>query len=178
MLFTEAPFLPRFKAAADSGFSAVEFMFPYEFSPRDIAAALKDNGLELVLHNLPVGDWARGDRGTACQLDRVGEFRDGVSRAIDYGQALACPKLNCLAGILPNEVPAESGCAVLGENLQYTTEKLAAAKIGLLLEPVNKPRRSRILCRSSEPGPLDPRCGGSKEPQTAVRRMHHRIDVI
>lgn len=63
MLFTEQPFLDRFKAAAEAGFSAVEFMFPYEFVPRDVAAALKNNGLELVLHNLPAGDWARGDRG-------------------------------------------------------------------------------------------------------------------
>ena len=53
MLFTEQPFLERFKAAAEAGFSAVEFMFPYEVSSRDMAAALKDNGLELVLHNLP-----------------------------------------------------------------------------------------------------------------------------
>ena len=82
MLFTEQPFLERFKAAAEAGFSAVEFMFPYDFSSRDVAAALKDNGLELVLHNLPAGDWARGERGIACQPDRVSEFRDGeIGRA-------------------------------------------------------------------------------------------------
>ena len=96
MLFTEQPILDRFKAAAEAGFSAVEFMFPYEFAARDIAAALKDNGLELVLHNLPAGDWAGGDRGIACQPDRVAEFRDGVDKAIDYATALGCPKLNCL----------------------------------------------------------------------------------
>ena len=83
MLFTELPFLERFKAAAEAQFGAVEFMFPYEFSARDIAVALKDNGLELVLHNLPAGDWAGGDRGVACQPDRVADFRDGVKEAID-----------------------------------------------------------------------------------------------
>jgi hydroxypyruvate isomerase len=137
MLFTESPFLERFRAAAEAGFGAVEFMFPYEFSARDIATALKDNGLELVLHNLPAGDWARGDRGVACQPDRVAEFRDGVSKAIDYAQALGCPKLNCLAGIPPSAVTAEKARSVLIENLQYAAEKLEAAKIGLLLEPVN-----------------------------------------
>jgi hydroxypyruvate isomerase len=106
MLFTEQPFLERFRAAAEAGFKAVEIMFPYEFPAREIAAALKDNGLELVLHNLPAGDWARGDRGIACQPDRVAEFRDGVMKAIDYAQALGCPKLNCLAGIAPGEVTA------------------------------------------------------------------------
>ena len=137
MLFTELPFLERFKAAAEAGFSAVEFMFPYEFSARDIAAALKDNGLELVLHNLPAGDWARGDRGIACQPNRVAEFREGVSKAIDYAHALGCPKLNCLAGLSPDGAAAEKARGVLIENLQYAAEKLEAAKIDLLLEPVN-----------------------------------------
>jgi hydroxypyruvate isomerase len=137
MLFTELPFLERFKAAAEAGFSAVEFMFPYEFPARDIAAALKDNGLELVLHNLPAGDWARGDRGIACQPDRVAEFREGVMKAIDYAGALGCPQLNCLVGIAPGGVTAEKTRGVLVENLQYAAEKLKAAKIGLLLEPVN-----------------------------------------
>jgi hydroxypyruvate isomerase len=133
----EQPFLERFKAAAEAGFGAVEFMFPYEFSSRDIVAALKDNGLGLVLHNLPAGDWARGERGIACQPDRVAEFRDGVSKAVEYAQALNCPKLNCLSGILPSGVTAEKARGVLVENLQYAAGKLEAAKIGLLLEPVN-----------------------------------------
>ena len=137
MLFTELPFLERFKAAAEAGFSAVEFMFPYEFAARDIAAALKDNGLELVLHNLPAGDWGGGDRGIACQPDRVAEFRDGVMKAIEYAEALGAPQLNCLAGIAPGGVTAERARGVLVENLQYAAEKLRAAKIGLLLEPVN-----------------------------------------
>jgi hydroxypyruvate isomerase len=137
MLFTEQPFLERFKAAAEAGFGAVEFMFPYDVPARDIASALKDNGLELVLHNLPAGDWARGDRGIACQPDRVAEFRDGVKKAIDYAAALGAPQLNCLAGLLPGGVAAEKARGVLIENLHYAAEKLAAAKIGLLLEPVN-----------------------------------------
>ena len=146
MLFTEQPFLERFKAAAEAGFSAVEFMFPYEFSSRAIAAALKDNGLELILHNLPAGDWAGGDRGIACQPDRVTEFRDGVSKAIEYAQALNCPKLNCLAGIPPSEVTAENARGVLVENLQYAAEKLAAAKTRPSPGAGQQPRRSGVLC--------------------------------
>lgn len=38
MLFTELNFLDRFAAAADAGFRAVEFMFPYEETPDAIAA--------------------------------------------------------------------------------------------------------------------------------------------
>jgi hydroxypyruvate isomerase len=137
MLYNELPFLERFKAAADAGFKAVEFLFPYDFRKEQVAAELKDNGLAIALHNLPAGDWAQGERGIACHPDRVQEFRDGVEMAIDYAKALNCPQVNCLAGVLPKGVSAEKARGVLIENLRYAAEKLAAEKIGLLLEPVN-----------------------------------------
>jgi hydroxypyruvate isomerase len=137
MLFTELPFLDRFAAAAAAGFDAVEFLFPYDFDKQRLAGLLKDHGLTLVLHNLPAGDWTAGERGIACHPDRVAEFRAGVDRAIDYAKALACPKVNCLAGILPAGVTAESARATLVDNLRYAAGRLEAAGVGLLLEPVN-----------------------------------------
>lgn len=137
MLFTELPFLERFEAAAKAGFRAVEFLFPYEFAAEEIAARLKGNGLELVLHNLPAGDWAAGERGIGCLPARVAEFREGVGRAIEYATALECPKINCLAGIRPADVTAEAARGTLVENLGFAAERLGAAGIELLLEPVN-----------------------------------------
>src|SRR5580704_8359337 len=96
MLFNEVPFLDRFAAAADAGFEAVEFLFPYPYSISDLRSRLQDNNLKLVLHNLPAGNWEAGERGIACLPDRVGEFRDGVARAIEYAKALKVPQLNCL----------------------------------------------------------------------------------
>src|SRR3954465_9211179 len=101
MLFTEAPFLDRFELAANAGFKAVEFLFPYAWPAPEIKARLDANGLELVLHNLPAGDWDAGERGIACHPDRVQEFRAGVGRAIEYAQALGVGQLNCLAGKAP-----------------------------------------------------------------------------
>ena len=75
MLFNEVPFLDRFEAAAKSGFAAVEFLFPYEYKAAELRARLDGNGLRLVLHNLPPGDWAKGERGIGCHPDRVAEFR-------------------------------------------------------------------------------------------------------
>jgi len=98
MLFTELPFLDRFDAAARAGFQAVEFLFPYAFEANDIKARLDANGLQLVLHNLPAGDWDAGERGIACHPDRVEEFRAGVERAIAYAQTLGVKQLNCLVG--------------------------------------------------------------------------------
>lgn len=137
MLFTELLFLDRFAAAARAGFHAVEFLFPYEFDTADIAGALNTNGLSLVLHNLPAGDWAAGERGIACHPARTAEFRDGVGRAIRYATALRCPHVNCLAGIVPPGTTAEHARATLIENLRFAATALKEAGITLVMEPVN-----------------------------------------
>ena len=95
MLYTEVPFLDRYALAAEDGFEAVEFLFPYAWPASEIRRRLDDYGLELVLHNLPAGDWDAGERGIACHPDRVEEFRAGVDRAIEYAQALGVKQLNC-----------------------------------------------------------------------------------
>lgn len=86
MLFNEVPFMDRFDAAAKAGFKGVEFLFPYAFNLDEIAEKLQKNNLELVLHNLPAGNWEAGERGIACHPDRVGEFQDGVGKAIQCCQ--------------------------------------------------------------------------------------------
>ena len=91
MLYTELPFLDRFAAAARSGFKAVEFLFPYDFAPQEITQRLQDHQLQLVLHNMPPGDWAVGDRGLAALPHRVDEFRASVTKALDYAAALGTP---------------------------------------------------------------------------------------
>jgi hydroxypyruvate isomerase len=137
MLFNEVPFLERFAAAAASGFEAVEFLFPYDYEKSTLSELLKKHGLAIALHNLPAGDWARGERGIACHPDRVEEFRQGVPRAIAYAKALGCPKINCLAGILPTGVNAEAARQTLVANLRHAAPQLGDAGLELLLEPVN-----------------------------------------
>jgi hydroxypyruvate isomerase len=137
MLFTEHPFLERFDAAARAGFRAVEFMFPYAHPVEQIAEALSRNDLQLVLHNLPAGHWESGERGIACHPDRVDEFRSGVDDAIRYATALKAPRVNCLAGILPEGVSREEAEEVLVKNLRFAAEELGRHRIQLLVEPIN-----------------------------------------
>lgn len=137
MLFTEEEFLDRFKAAADAGFKGVEYLFPYDYTPDEIKSRLDAYGLTQVLHNLPAGDWAAGERGIACHPDRVEEFRAGVEQAIDYATTLGCKQVNCLAGIQPQGVSLEQARRTLVENLRYAAGKLEAAGILLLAEPIN-----------------------------------------
>ncbi len=138
LLFPQLPFLERFAAARKAGFRYVEYQFPYAFgSAAQVAERARDAGVEVVLHNFPGGDAAKGDRGITCQPARVNEFREGVERAIEYAKAAACPRLNALAGVAPPGVPREKLTATLVENLRYAAGKLKAAGLTLLTEPAN-----------------------------------------
>lgn len=137
MLFNELPFLERFAAAKAAGFEAVEYLFPYPFEKDALVQALKSNGLTQVLHNLPAGNWDAGERGIACHPDRVEEFRAGVDQAIAYATALGCRQVNCLAGKVPAGVTHVQAQATFVANLKYAADKLQAARIKLLIEPIN-----------------------------------------
>jgi hydroxypyruvate isomerase len=137
MLFTELDFLDRFEAAAQAGFKGVEYLFPYAYDKAELARRLRDHGLTQVLHNLPAGDWERGERGIACHPDRVDEFEHGVGQAIAYATALECPRVNCLAGIVPEGVSASEAHATFVRNLRHAAPRLQAAGIRMLIEPIN-----------------------------------------
>jgi hydroxypyruvate isomerase len=138
LLYPQLPFQDRFAAAAMAGFRYVEYQLPYSFgSAQEIAARARSAGVEVVLHNLPAGDAAKGDRGISCQPQRVNEFREGVERAIEYAAAAGCPRLNALAGIVPAGVARERAKETLVENLRFAAGKLKAAGLTLLTEPCN-----------------------------------------
>jgi len=135
MLYNEHAFLDRFAAAAADGFDAVEFLFPYEHPAAELATRLKAHGLQQVLFNSPPGDWARGERGLACLPGREDEFRRGVARAIQYAQALACPRVHLMAGLVPAGVERAALQAVYLDNLAWAAAQ--ARDIHFLIEPIN-----------------------------------------
>jgi hydroxypyruvate isomerase len=137
MMFNEHDFPNRFAAAAKAGFDAVEFLFPYDYSPAEVAQWHKENNLKNVLFNLPPGDWAAGERGIAALPGREAEFRTGVAKAIEYALALGTPQLHMMAGL----VPAGSDMAIHRktylENMKFAAQALAKHNLNLLLEPIN-----------------------------------------
>lgn len=137
MLFGEVDFLERFEAAARAGFRGVEFLFPYAYEAQALKQRLRDHKLVQVLHNLPAGNWAGGERGIACLPGREDEFKAGVAQAIAYANVLECDRVNCLAGVLPQTVEPSAARATFVANLQYAAPLLKAAGIKLLIEPLN-----------------------------------------
>ncbi|HEY0792836.1 MAG TPA: 2-oxo-tetronate isomerase [Chthoniobacterales bacterium] len=137
MMFAEHPFRERFGAAARAGFKAVEFLFPYDFRPGELARELNVHGLTPVLFNLPPGDFSAGERGLAALPGREQEFKQGVDRALTYAEALNCRRLHVMAG---NSDPhdREQLRATYVRNLTYTLGRLEGTGITLLIEPINR----------------------------------------
>jgi hydroxypyruvate isomerase len=137
MLYPELDFLQRFGAAARDGFKGVEFLFPYAHEPRELAARLKDNGLQQVLFNAPPGNWDQGERGLACLPGREAEFRDGIAKALAYAQALACPRIHVMAGLVPAGASREALRPTYVANLRWAAGEAAKQGFDVLIEPIN-----------------------------------------
>jgi hydroxypyruvate isomerase len=137
LLYPQHAFPERFAAAARAGFRGVEYQFPYAYPSELVAERARAAGVLVVLHNLPAGDAAAGDRGLACLPARVREFREGVERAIEYARVAGCPRLNCLAGVAPAGVAPELLFETLVENVRFAAGRLKAAGLALTLEPIN-----------------------------------------
>jgi 2-dehydrotetronate isomerase len=132
-LFQEWPFLDRFSAAADAGFQAVEFLFPYDHKPDLIAGRLSRHNLKLALFNLPPGDFAAGERGLAGLSGRRPDFRAAVQSAIDYARATGTGRLHAMAGI----AAGEAAQATYKDSLKFACEAAAPFGIDILIEPIN-----------------------------------------
>jgi len=134
LLFPELDFLDRFSAAREAGFRYVEYQFPYAHVAEELARCARDAGVQVVLHNLPAGDMAKGERGIACLPGREREFREGVERAIQYATAVNCPRVNCIAGLAPVDAKHFD---TLVANLRHAARRLGEVGVQLLIEPIN-----------------------------------------
>ena len=147
MMYTELPFLDRFEAAAQDGFKAVEYLFPYAYPATELAARLKACQLQQVLFNAPPGGteavsiakaWdVDGSRGTACLPGREAEFKAGVMLALTYADALNCPRIHLMAGLSPEGLMREDVQATYINNLRWAAGEAAKAGRDVLMEPIN-----------------------------------------
>ena len=134
-MFTEWTFLDRFKAAADAGFTAVEYLFPYDHAPDELARRLESAGVSQALFNLPPGDWAAGERGLAALPDRFEEVQAGLERALPWIEATKVPRVHLMAGIADWNDPL--AMAAYRRSLEHVGGRLAEAHVDLLIEAIN-----------------------------------------
>ena len=137
-LFSELPFLDRFEAAAVAGFKAVEFQVPYDYPTTELSARLQSNALKMVLFDAPMGEWERGDRGLAAVPGREKEFRDGLAKVIEYGNALGCDTVHLMAGVIGPGEDYKAAERTYLSNLGHAAATLGEYGIAGVIEPINK----------------------------------------
>jgi hydroxypyruvate isomerase len=137
MLFTEYSFLERFSKAAQAGFNAVEFTFPYEYDAILLKQQLDANNLTQALFNAPPGNWSEGERGLACLADRTVEFITGVELACEYAQVLGNRYIHVMAGVKPDDVGSEAVRSCYVNNIRAAAKIAAKYDISILIEPIN-----------------------------------------
>ncbi len=133
-LFTELPFLERFEAAAEAGFKAVEYLFPYDFEPNEIAERLRANDLTQALFNLPPGDWEKGERGLAGLPGREADFEAALGKALSYADATGCRLLHAMPGLRHHGAEWATYIA----NLRKAARLAAASDVSIIIEPINE----------------------------------------
>jgi hydroxypyruvate isomerase len=134
-MFTEVPFLDRFEAAAKAGFSAVEFLFPYEHPAEAVGERLRRNGLTQALFNLPPGDWNAGEKGFAALPDRFADLQESLRTALPYVQATGVKRLHLMAGIADRNDP--KAMAAFRKSVIWTAEFFAPHGLDVVIEPIN-----------------------------------------
>ena len=135
MMFSEWEFLDRFAAAADAGFQAVEFLFPYAYAPEDIRDRLEANGLTPALFNLPPGDWAAGERGLAALPWRGEAFRASLATALRYAEAIGVKRLHVMSGNADRENAVHR--QTFEEALGYACDAASPLGLDIVIEPIN-----------------------------------------
>ena len=176
MMFNEHEFPARFTAAAKSGFEAVEFLFPYDYPPAEVAQWLKENNLKNILFNLPPGDWAAGERGIAALPGREEEFRAGVTKAIEYALALGTPQVHMMAGLIPSSSDLPLHRKTYLANMKFAAQELAKQKLNLLLEPINtRDMPGYFLNTQAQAHELRTECG---EPNVKVQMDFYHAQIM
>lgn len=132
-LFTERPFTDRFKAAADAGFSGVEFLFPYAEEAERLADLAAGNNLDVVLFNIWPGDFDNGWRGLAGVPGYEELFAERVAQALEYARKLGCKQLHAMAGLDTHGANE----ATLVSNLKTAARMAQGDGIAILTEPIN-----------------------------------------
>ncbi|MBS0529220.1 MAG: hydroxypyruvate isomerase family protein [Proteobacteria bacterium] len=135
MMFTEVPFLDRFEAAAKAGFTAVEFLFPYDHPAEEVGKRLKDNGLAQALFNLPPGDWAAGEKGFAARPGKFEELQNSLHTALPYAKATGVKRLHLMSGLADRHDPG--AVDAFRKSVTYAAEFFAPHGIDVVLEPLN-----------------------------------------
>lgn len=148
MMFNELPFLERFAAAANAGFKAVEFLFPYDYPAELLAEKRQQHGLQQVLFNTPPGDTSAGEWGLAALPGREQAARADIDRALSYALALNCPNVHVMAGVVPPGAVWQHYHDTFISNIRYAADAAAKHGIKIMIEALSPQVKPHYLFAS------------------------------
>ncbi len=169
LMFTEVPFLERFDAAARAGFTAVEFLFPYDHPAETIGERLHRNGLIQALFNLPPGNWDAGEKGFAALPDRFADLQQSLRTALPYAKATGVKRLHLMAGIAQRSDPR--AVAAFRKSAKSTAEFFAPHGIDVVIEPINPRNVPGYFLNDFVVRPRSDRGAENSQPEAAVRHL-------
>jgi 2-dehydrotetronate isomerase len=132
-LFAELPFLDRFEAAAKAGFTAVEYLSPFDFPAEELRSRLKANGLTQALFNMAHGDASKGERGMSAIPGRDAEFEQATTSALKYAETLGCNRVFAMAGLRHHGAERKTYVS----RLKTATRMASGSGVHIVIEPIN-----------------------------------------
>ncbi|MFN0069987.1 MAG: hydroxypyruvate isomerase family protein [Chloroflexota bacterium] len=151
-MFNEWPALERFRQAADAGFTHVEFLFPEEHDLDELARAVNESGVTMILFDSDRGDFAKGERGYLCHPGQWDRFHAGIVDALKVAERLGAHLINPLAGLIPAGVSREAATDVAIENLRRVAPLAESAGVTLCIEGLNTRDNPGYLIDRSQVG--------------------------
>jgi hydroxypyruvate isomerase len=140
-LWSELPFVDRFAAARRAGFDAVEFHWPTDTDPADVAAAVRDAAVAVCLMNFAPD--------LAGQPDRYADWRAHVPVALALAEQIGCPLLHALPGLeRPGQRPVQ--LAFAAEQIAFAADAAAGIGAGVVVEPLNPVDNGPVLIQTPE----------------------------
>lgn len=136
-LFTDRPFRERIRAAADHGFSAIEYPAPYGVPAEEMAALLAEAGVTYTQFGLRSGDASRGEKGLGIFTDRAEEFRASVDEGLAYARRIGVTMLHAMSGVVPTDSRTTAHWTQYVENLAYAADAAAEEGMTILVEAMS-----------------------------------------
>ncbi len=147
-LFQELDERQRVPAAAELGFDAVEWIFPYALKKEEVARICKDNGVT-ISYGLVPADWAGGNYGWSGRPGCQEQFRRAADTAIEYAITAGYDTIQVGHGMIPDGEARQRCIDTVVENLAYICAQAKGHPFRIVIEPVSGLRFGRPFVLST-----------------------------
>ena len=137
-LWQEHDLIEAIRAAAQTGFEAVECHWPFEYPSQEVSDVLTETGLAMIALNTYPGNREQGEFGLCAHPNKIKEARESIDQAIEYAVKINTQNVHIMSGIVSAEIDQTLAKQVFKDNLIYAANKAKQYNITILIEPINR----------------------------------------